>query len=88
MPPSSNAGPVLRAGLTEVLVTGIEIRWIRVKPRPIAIGAKPAGARSDVAPKIIRRNIKVITTSVNMPDVTEYPPGEALAIPFEASPPS
>lgn len=45
IPPSRSAGPVLRAGLTEVFVTGIEIRWISVRPKPIAIGAKPAGAR-------------------------------------------
>ena len=44
-PPANSAGPVLRAGLTEVLVTGIQIRWISVSARPIAIGAKPAGAR-------------------------------------------
>ena len=33
-----------RQGLTEVLVIGIEIRWIRVRARPMAIGAKPAAA--------------------------------------------
>jgi len=41
--PANRAGPVLRAGLTEVLVTGMETRWITVRVRPIAIGAKPAG---------------------------------------------
>ena len=45
-PPTKSAGPVLRAGFTEVLVTGMLIRWINVRARPIAIGAKPAGARS------------------------------------------
>jgi hypothetical protein len=35
---------VLRAELTEVLVTGMLIRWISVRPRPMAVGAKPAGA--------------------------------------------
>src|SRR6202040_144895 len=29
-PPPNSAGPVLRAGLTEVLVTGIDTRWIKV----------------------------------------------------------
>ena len=43
VPPENSAGPVLRAGLTLVLVTGIEIRWISVSPRPMAIGAKAAG---------------------------------------------
>lgn len=32
------ATPVLRAGLTEVLVTGMLIRWISVSVRPIASG--------------------------------------------------
>ena len=43
-PPTNSAGPVLRAGFTEVLVTGMLIRWISVSPSPMAIGAKPAGA--------------------------------------------
>ena len=29
-PPTTNAGPVLRAGFTEVLVTGMLIRWMSV----------------------------------------------------------
>lgn len=32
-PPSTRAGPVDRAGLTDVLVIGIEIRWMRVRHR-------------------------------------------------------
>ncbi len=44
-PPTNSAGPVLRAGFTEVLVTGMLIRWMSVSASPIAIGAKPAGAR-------------------------------------------
>ena len=40
-PPANSAGPVLRAGLTEVLVTGIETRWISVRARPIGMPAKP-----------------------------------------------
>jgi methyl-accepting chemotaxis protein len=48
--PANRAGPVLRAGFTEVLVTGMLIRWIRVSARPIAGGAKPTGARVWVAP--------------------------------------
>ena len=66
-PPANTATAVLRAGLTEVLVTGIEIRWIRVRPRPIASGAKPAGALPWVAPMMMNRNIAVITTSVTRP---------------------
>ena len=52
-PPTRMAGPVLRAGFTERFVTGIPIRWISVNPSPIAIGAKPDGARRSVAPIMI-----------------------------------
>ena len=69
--PARSAGPVLRAGLTEVLVTGIEIRWIRVSPRPMAMGASPAGARLSVAPRMIRMNMAVITSSQTNPDTME-----------------
>ncbi len=41
------------AGLTEVFVTGIEMRWMSVSPRPMAIGAKPTGARPSVAPRMM-----------------------------------
>ena len=40
-PPTMIAGPVLRAGLTDRFVTGIPIKWIKVRPNPIAIGARP-----------------------------------------------
>ena len=43
-PPTNKAGPVLRAGLTEVLVTGMLTRWMSVRPSPMASGANPAGA--------------------------------------------
>jgi len=41
---AKSAAAKLLAGFTEVLETEIEIRWISVNPKPIAIGAKPAGA--------------------------------------------
>ena len=47
-PPANRATPVLRAGFTEVLVTGMLMRWMRVRHRPMAMGAKPLGARSQV----------------------------------------
>ena len=37
---------MLRAGFTDVLVTGMLIKWMSVSPRPIAMPAKPAGAFS------------------------------------------
>jgi hypothetical protein len=75
-PPTNIAGPVLRAGLTERLVTGIPMRWINVSPRPMAMGAKPCGARRSVAPRMMARNMKVSTTSAVKHAVSEYPPGE------------
>ena len=50
--PLKNATPVERAGLTEVLEIGMEMRWMRVSTRPMAIGAKPCGARVSVAPRM------------------------------------
>ena len=38
--PTISAGPVLRAGFTDVFVTGMLTRWIRVRHSPIAIGPK------------------------------------------------
>ena len=59
------AGPVLRAGLTEVLVMGMLMRWISVRQRPMAMGAKPLGARSSVAPRMTRRKKAVRSTSAD-----------------------
>ena len=65
------AGPVLRAGLTLVLVIGMLIRWISVSPRPMAMGANPAGARVSVEPRMIIRKPKVRMISIAMPDAIE-----------------
>jgi len=66
-PPTNSAGPVLRAGFTEVFVTGILTRCISVKANPIAIGAKLRGALSSVAPRIMIRKKNVMTTSLINP---------------------
>ena len=58
------------------MVTGIEIRWMSVSARPIAIGANPAGADFDVTRKMISRNMKVSTNSITKAETKEYPPGE------------
>jgi hypothetical protein len=54
---------LLRAGFTDVLVTGMLTRWISVRQRPTAIGARPRGACVSVEPMMTRRKKKVITTS-------------------------
>ena len=50
---AKNATPVERAGFTEVLVTGILIKWISVRHRPMAIGANPAGAARRCEPEMM-----------------------------------
>ena len=42
-PPTNSAGARLRAGFTDVLSTGMLIRWMSVRARPMASGARPAG---------------------------------------------
>lgn len=53
--PWNSATAVLRAGFTEVFDTGMLIKWIKVKPKPIAIGAKPAAAFLCVEPMMINK---------------------------------
>ncbi|MNL49280.1 hypothetical protein D3C87_1722020 [compost metagenome] len=57
--------------MTDVLVTGIDTRWISVSARPMAIGAKPDGTRPWVAPRMMNRKKKVITTSMTSAAVSE-----------------
>ena len=61
---SKIAGASDLAGFTDVLVTGIETKWMRASASPIATPANPAGALLLVAPKITRRKMKVITNSI------------------------
>ena len=51
-PPAKRAGAVLRAGFTDVFVTGMLMRWMRVSPSPMAMGeslgrATVGGAEDD-----------------------------------------
>ncbi len=74
-PPANRAGPVLRAGLTEVFVTGIDTRWISVSARPIGIPAKPEAAPLDVVPMMMNRKKNVITASQTKQATIPYFPG-------------
>src|ERR1700745_1070502 len=85
-PPANNAGPVLRAGLTEVLVTGIDTRWISVSARPIGMPAKTQAAPFDVQPMMISRKKNVISISINRQDPRPYLPGLRSPYPFDAKP--
>ena len=42
--PVKRAGPMLRAGLPDVLVTGMPIRWTNVSPSPIASATEVSAA--------------------------------------------
>ena len=65
-PPTNSACPVERAGLTEVLSTGIEIRWIYVSASPMAMGAKPAGTRLSVEPRMTSKKNPVKMVSIRI----------------------
>jgi len=66
-PPAYSAGPVERAGFTDVLVTGMLTRWMIVSVSPIASGANPPGARASVTPMITYRKTAVSTISTSSP---------------------
>src|SRR5436853_4710859 len=87
-PLANRAGPVLRAGLTEVLLTGIEIKWIKVKVKPIGIPAKPTEAPFEVVPTIMKIKKKVSNASVAKQLSRLYFPGLRSPKPFEAKPPA
>jgi putative transposase len=58
----------------------------RTRKIPMAMGANPFGARSSVAPRMMKRNIAVSTTSLTRPAASEYPPGEWAPKPLAAKP--
>src|SRR5690606_37284972 len=64
-PPLKNATAVDRAGFTDVLVMGMEMRWISVSVRPMAARAKPTGARRSVAPRMTHTKRAVSTISMS-----------------------
>jgi hypothetical protein len=64
-PPANSAGPVLRAGFTDVLVTGMLIRWISVSARPIAVPlpAQAETARLRLVPATLRQRVTMNAAS-------------------------
>lgn len=53
--------------MIEVFVTGMLMRWMRGRHRPMAMGAKPDGALLDVAPMMMNRKTAVRATSTGGP---------------------
>ena len=62
-PPTNSAGPMLRAGLTDVLVIGMPTRWISTSTSPIGIPANATLAIRSVADSTVKTRKKVSTTS-------------------------
>jgi hypothetical protein len=62
-PPTKTAGPMLRAGFTEVFVTGMPTQWIRTKTKPMGMPVKPTGASAAVAPSTVSTKNAVRMTS-------------------------
>ena len=62
-PPTNSAGPMLRAGLTDVLVIGMPTRWISTSTSPIGIPANATLAIRSVADSTVKTRKKVSTIS-------------------------
>ena len=70
----TSAGPIERAGLTDVPVMLMPTRWITTSVRPMARPAKPVGANGWVTPRMQTRNRNVPTTSKTKAETTLYSP--------------
>ena len=66
----------LRAGFTDVLSTGIVIRWISVSIRPTATPVKPGDIDLRLVLAITNTNSAVNTISVRITAGSLNPPGE------------
>ena len=63
VPPTTRAGPRLRAGLTEVPVIAMPMRWTTVRLKPMTMPAVAALAILLVAPSTAKTNRAVSMTS-------------------------
>ena len=62
--PAKRAGPIERAGFTDVPVRGMVAKWIIASVRPMASGARAGcSLRSSVTARITIRKTKVVTAS-------------------------
>jgi len=62
----------------------MEIRWIRVSPKPMAKPPWLAIPRLSVAPRMMIRNMAVMTTSVTRAAIIVYLPGDSSPKPLTA----
>ncbi|OYW33802.1 MAG: hypothetical protein B7Z45_08175, partial [Azorhizobium sp. 12-66-6] len=63
LPPANSAGPMLRAGLTDTPVTGMNTMWIITSDRPMARPAAWVMPAREVEPRMTTRKTKVPTSS-------------------------
>src|SRR6185437_3602328 len=86
-PTPTSAGPIERAGLTDVPVMLMPTRWMASSVSPMARPAKPVGANGWVTPRMHTRNRNVPTTSNTKAETTLYSPRLPGPQPFWPSPP-
>jgi hypothetical protein len=78
VPPTMSAGPKLRAGFTEVPVSGMPIRCTTVKVRPITTPAVPALPTGPVTAKMTKTKSAVrMTSAMNAPPALKWTSEEA-----------
>ena len=82
LPPAKIAGPRLRAGLTEVPVSGMPTRWITPRVKPIASPAKPLAAIRWVTASTTNTSTNVSSTSTRKAPPMEMPPWEGAPQPL------
>ena len=82
VPPTSRAGPRLRAGFTLTPVMWMPKIWIATSVMPMASPANPAGAAFCVDPRITMTKISVATNSKTIAEVRLYPPWYPAPHPF------
>ena len=76
----------LRAGFTEVLSMGMEIRWMTVRVRPTVTPVRPTGMDRRLVEAMMKTNTAVKNTSASITAPSLKPPGEWMPYPLEAKP--
>src|SRR6185295_7497295 len=76
----------LRAGFTEVLSTGMVMRWITVSIRPTAMPVNPGGIERRLVLAITKMKSAVNTISTRIAEPIGNPPGECAPYPLDANP--
>ena len=84
--PWKTAEARLRAGLTEVLSTGIEMRWISPRVSPTVIAGQADRHRLRLVEAMMKTNTAVKKTSSSITAPSLKPPGEWTPYPLEAKP--